>query len=303
MELLLSLDDPDHFVHDSYFRNLLLKGSRILAYNTGCQFGNQFCTEPKIKMLVFFKKIRQGLLAKNKFSKYLFYALGEIVLVVVGILIALSINNWNEDRKEGDLELEYLERILTDLNSNTRYFNRQIVECKKVMDLCYQYIHKAYEEQKTKEDYVALVELFTDRTENLVVQNSTYLELNNAGKLSIFKNQQVKDSLIALHRDYEYAASRIKEFNEYHTNLLSMGRVYPSKYSKRRAFIFDKPYMFNPIEWEYINDPTSEKFRDQEWVNAMFLVKHMEAMEFHKALLSKIEFLSKLIEEELEYRK
>ncbi|MGB5385949.1 MAG: DUF6090 family protein [Eudoraea sp.] len=229
--------------------------------------------------------------------------MGEIILVVVGILIALSINNWNEDRKEEVLELEYLERILTDLKADTRYFNRQIVECNEVMNLSYQYIHKAYEEQKSKEDYVALVELFTDRTENLVVQNSTYLELNNAGKLSIFKNQQVKDSLIALHRDYEYAASRIKEFNDYHSRLLSSARVYNSKYSKKRAFIFDKPYMFNPNEWEYINDPTSEKFREQEWINAMYLVKHKEAMEFHKALLSKNEFLNELIVEELDNRK
>ena len=262
-------------------------------------------------MLVFFKKIRHHLLTESlpailggKFSKYLLYALGEIVLVVVGILIALSINNWNEDRKEEVLELEYLERIITDLKADTRYFNRQIVECNEVMDLSYQYIHKAYEEQKSKEDYIALIELFTDRTENLVVQNSTYLELNNAGKLSIFKNQQVKDSLIALHRDYEYAASRIKEFNDYHANLLSSSmRVYPRKYSKKRAFIFDKPYMFNPREWEYINDPTSEEFREQEWIVAMFLVKHAEALEFHKDLLSKIAFLSELIEEELDNRK
>lgn len=254
-------------------------------------------------MLVFFKKIRHRLLHESKFSKYLLYALGEIILVVVGILIALSINNWNEDRKEEILELEYLERILTDLNSNTRYFNRQIVEGKKVMDLCYQYIHKAYEVQKSKKEYVELVELFTDRTENMVVQNSTYLELNNAGKLSIFKNQKIKDSLIALHRYYEYATSRIKEFNDYHSNLLSSSKVYSSKYSKKREFIFDKPYMFNPKEWEYINDPTSPEFREQEWINAMFLVKHMEAMEFHKDLLSKIEVLKELIEDELDNRK
>jgi len=229
--------------------------------------------------------------------------MGEIILVVVGILIALSINNWNEEHKEEVLELEYLERILTDLNANTGYFNRQIVECNEVMDLSYQYIHKAYEAQKSKEEYVALIELITDRTENLVVQNSTYLELNNAGKLSVFKNKQLKDSLIALHRDYEYAASRIREFNDYHSRLLSSARVYSSKYSKKRAFIFDKPYMFNPKEWEYINDPTSQEFREQEWIITMYLVKHMEAMEFHKVLLSKIEFLRTLIEEELDNRK
>lgn len=51
-------------------------------------------------MLRFFRQIRQGLLTHNKFSKYLLYAIGEIVLVVLGILIALQINTWNEDRKD-----------------------------------------------------------------------------------------------------------------------------------------------------------------------------------------------------------
>jgi sensor domain CHASE-containing protein len=46
-------------------------------------------------MIKFFRKIRQRLLTENKFSKYLIYAIGEIVLVVIGILIALSINNSN----------------------------------------------------------------------------------------------------------------------------------------------------------------------------------------------------------------
>src|SRR5210317_394568 len=49
-------------------------------------------------MINFFRRIRQSVLDENKFSKYLLYALGEILLVVIGILIALSINNWNEGR-------------------------------------------------------------------------------------------------------------------------------------------------------------------------------------------------------------
>ena len=51
-------------------------------------------------MIHFFRKIRYNLIANNKSYKYFKYAIGEIVLVVVGILIALSINNWNEERKE-----------------------------------------------------------------------------------------------------------------------------------------------------------------------------------------------------------
>ena len=50
-------------------------------------------------MIKFFRKIRQNLLSENKFSKYLIYAIGEIILVVIGILIALQINNWNESEK------------------------------------------------------------------------------------------------------------------------------------------------------------------------------------------------------------
>lgn len=50
-------------------------------------------------MIKLFRHIRQKLLFENKFSKYLLYAIGEIVLVVIGILIALQINHWSEDRK------------------------------------------------------------------------------------------------------------------------------------------------------------------------------------------------------------
>ena len=69
-------------------------------------------------MIKFFRKIRQKLLSENKVSKYLLYAIGEIVLVVVGILIALSINNWNEERKQNNNELHLLVSLLSDLKFN-----------------------------------------------------------------------------------------------------------------------------------------------------------------------------------------
>ncbi len=58
---------------------------------------------------------------KNKTGKYLKYAIGEIVLVVIGILIALSINNWNEERKNKLKETVHLEGIMTDLKMDIRY--------------------------------------------------------------------------------------------------------------------------------------------------------------------------------------
>ncbi|MCA6075052.1 DUF6090 family protein [Fulvivirga sedimenti] len=65
-------------------------------------------------MISFFRKIRQKLLAQNRLSKYLLYALGEILLVVIGILIALQINTWNDAKKQSRLEQEYYCRLLED---------------------------------------------------------------------------------------------------------------------------------------------------------------------------------------------
>jgi len=69
-------------------------------------------------MIKFFRKIRQNLLMENKTGKYLKYAIGEIALVVIGILIALSINNWNEERKSSKLEIKILKELNNDLKTN-----------------------------------------------------------------------------------------------------------------------------------------------------------------------------------------
>ena len=61
-------------------------------------------------MIKFFRKIRQNLIIENKTSKYFKYAIGEIILVVIGILIALQINNWNENRNKTD-EIESLMQV------------------------------------------------------------------------------------------------------------------------------------------------------------------------------------------------
>lgn len=69
-------------------------------------------------MIKFFRKIRHGLLAENKISKYLIYAIGEIALVVIGILIALQVNNWNEWRKDRIKEKQILEELSETLTKN-----------------------------------------------------------------------------------------------------------------------------------------------------------------------------------------
>lgn len=69
-------------------------------------------------MIKFFRSIRQQLLSENNFNKYLLYAVGEIVLVVIGILLALQINNWNESRKRNIEEEKLLTALIEDFNEN-----------------------------------------------------------------------------------------------------------------------------------------------------------------------------------------
>ena len=67
-------------------------------------------------MFTFLRKIRRSLVDNDSTRKYIFYALGEIALVVIGILIALQVNNWNENRKARKDELIYLKNLNIELH-------------------------------------------------------------------------------------------------------------------------------------------------------------------------------------------
>ncbi|MFD2824205.1 hypothetical protein ACFS5M_11040 [Lacinutrix iliipiscaria] len=77
-------------------------------------------------MIKFFRKIRQGLLSEHKFSKYLLYAFGEIILVVVGILIALQLNLKSENNKLDAERQNYYHQLLDDLNKDKVYIEETI---------------------------------------------------------------------------------------------------------------------------------------------------------------------------------
>ena len=69
-------------------------------------------------MIKFFRNIRKKLLAEGKTTNYLKYAIGEIILVVIGILIALQINNWNQDRLDRNFETVMLKEVKSSLESD-----------------------------------------------------------------------------------------------------------------------------------------------------------------------------------------
>lgn len=77
-------------------------------------------------MIKFFRNIRHQLLRENRTSRYLLYAIGEIVLVVIGILIALQINNWNENRKLRQKEQTVLKQLKQEFEANLHQLNGKI---------------------------------------------------------------------------------------------------------------------------------------------------------------------------------
>ena len=154
-------------------------------------------------MIKFFRKIRQKLLSENKISKYLLYAVGEIVLVVIGILIALQINNSNEARKLRNQELHYLENLKTDLNLN-------IAELDEYMAIRNSRIESA---NKVLEHFEGkpLTDLndFAFHTTNIYIwqkfsqHDNTFQELVNSGNLALISNDSIKNGLLNLQALYK----------------------------------------------------------------------------------------------------
>jgi hypothetical protein len=161
-------------------------------------------------MIKFFRKIRQKLLSDNKFSKYLIYAVGEIILVVIGILIALQVNNLNEVRKS-NLELNKInQNLIQEFESNQKALNTALRGLKwtkrgglKILSM----IGKSESElNRTNIDSLIETSLFwpTWKPTNFVLN-----ELKSTGKLSLIKNSKIKELLF----EYERQSENVNEWN------------------------------------------------------------------------------------------
>lgn len=163
-------------------------------------------------MIRFFGKIRQKLLAENKLSKYFFYAIGEILLVVIGILIALQINNQNDLRKERIKEIHYLGNIKTDLDIN-------LLEMDRYLDVRAESIESAkriieHFEGKPITDYSAFnaegVEIYN--WQKFWQTNNTFQELVNSGNLALISNDAIKKSLFDIESIYKKMKSEEEHY-------------------------------------------------------------------------------------------
>lgn len=146
-------------------------------------------------MLKIFRTIRQKLLSENKFRKYLMYAIGEIILVVIGILIALQINNWNEAMKNSNKEFYLLEQLQKEFKKDSSNIathawltNLKVQDGKKI---------KSFLEGNTDMRADSLVSFLFYNGKALLFQSHTptYDEIISSGNLSLITSEDLKSKI------------------------------------------------------------------------------------------------------------
>ncbi len=251
-------------------------------------------------MIKFFRKIRQNLLMENKTGKYFKYALGEIVLVMIGILLALQINNWNEKRKETNQTIGLLENMIKDLKTDISILDRQI-------DNFNQHINSS-RLLLISEDY----QLFSsDSIYNLLPTNSTrykivdlsYEKLKNVGATKILGSEELLNSITTYYTtvsnylemgvswDFEYALKA--------TDYWRLGEHFEAPILNDTLSM---PFLENELERKttFIKELSSIKSRNQI---RYAISRKLSVVNIFKVVKSRAEGLVESIEQELEKTK
>ncbi|WP_047417429.1 DUF6090 family protein [Cellulophaga sp. Hel_I_12] len=149
-------------------------------------------------MIKFFRKIRQNLLSEGKTAKYFKYAMGEIILVVIGILIALQINNWNEEKKyQKQLHIK-VHSILGDIREDALQIKALLKDLEKQHSAADHIIPIMESEQKAIVDSLKFILDFNSFTTTPILsqQNNTWDYLSANGILSELEDQELVNLLM-----------------------------------------------------------------------------------------------------------
>ena len=170
-------------------------------------------------MIKFFRQIRYKLMSENKSGRYFKYAIGEIVLVVIGILIALQINNWNENRKANAQEQKYYQLLLEEIKQD----KEQIVKLKTSNQNRINSINEALREiQKVKPRSLAFGQKWLESNQQsnnkFRPNNAAYTDIKSSGKLNIIKDKTITKAL----NTYYTNISNYTELMFSNTNLLDI---------------------------------------------------------------------------------
>ena len=168
-------------------------------------------------MIPFFRKIRYRLAQDNqpaspagrpacrtgRFLKYSRYAIGEIVLVVIGILIALYINNWNEDRKERVIEIRYLQNLKSDLKNDSLALLEIRAHRLNTVKAAKELLSIANSGEIENVHVVDSLYWTIGIWWEFIPNDNTFQDLISSGRLNIIQDESIKKSLLKLSKDSE----------------------------------------------------------------------------------------------------
>jgi hypothetical protein len=185
-------------------------------------------------MIKFFRRVRQRLLSENKFSKYLLYAIGEIALVMIGILLALQVNNWNQSVNNAKKELYYLEKLQSNIAIDTMQIGAILTVIESYLqDL--DIIQAEMKESNLERFSLNPSEAFLGVV-GMKLETSTWENLKSTGKIDLIQNFNIVDSLHFYYKTFENVNENWNEgFSTYSRNILAP-----------KFFSFDDFIMFGP---------------------------------------------------------
>jgi len=206
-------------------------------------------------MIKFFRRIRQNLLSQGKTRHYFKYAIGEIILVVIGILIALSINNWNENRKNKQAESNYYCRILEDFELNEKLINASLEGITDRIRISKKIIVDLHKTPNNKSEI--LNDFLHALRQNVFVPSTiTFEELSSSGNLNLIRDIQLKNRLI--------------EFNTFLENTLDLLDENRDELNKR-MINFESATEFGIQEFDYLKQELGKEivqlFPTTDWTN------------------------------------
>ncbi|MFC5046063.1 DUF6090 family protein [Aquimarina hainanensis] len=251
-------------------------------------------------MIKFFRNIRQNSLSEGKTVKYLKYAIGEIILVVIGILIALQINNWNQNEQLKKDELKILKSIQESIKINIVEFNQiltaqiqrngslQEVIFIKVSDLQLSYLDS----------------LITTNVRNHTFDPSTgiYNSMINSGKIELISNDSLKNKISKLYdkvKDYQESEDEITEYTKEHLEkyFINNYNINPEVLARLRERTYEEE---NRDRISYTKNFNSQEVRN---MYILLLNKMSDVITKGKSLKSEYHSLVTDLENEIENKK
>lgn len=214
-------------------------------------------------MIKFFRKIRKNLLAQNRLKKYLLYAIGEIILVVIGILIALQINNWNTKNSQ-QLEIKKIaQSLINDLEDDLKMFEKrkkQMVMINKRIDSLSSHVAGKEIDEISNIDFLCL-------SWNLLYMpfnwnRATLDQMKNSGSLKFIKDASLIKKIsnydaLTKHLDEDYLNDKTKSENAIelinkvtNNNYPNMDKLRKDVFLKINDISYDVYWIFSEPEYK-----------------------------------------------------